>query len=54
VRLRKRGQLIHVQGADRAVQDTLAGAQAARLRRIIIIVIHYRNCDSDIIIIATR
>ena len=31
---------------------TLA-AEAARLRRIIIIVIHYRNCDSDIIIIAS-
>jgi len=40
--------------ADRAVQDTLTGAQTARLRRIIVIVIHYRNCDSDIIIIATR
>lgn len=27
---------------------------AARIRRIIIIVIHYRNCDSDVIIIASR
>src|ERR1700741_3503932 len=27
-------------------------ATASRIRRIIVIVIHYRNCDSDIIIIA--
>lgn len=38
--------------ADRS--DISVAAQAARLRRIIIIVIHYRNCDADIIIIATR
>jgi hypothetical protein len=40
--------------ADRAVTEDLAAARTARLRRIIVIVIHYRNCDSDIIIIATR
>ncbi|MQA20780.1 hypothetical protein [Rugamonas rivuli] len=39
--------------ADRAPMD-LGVASAARLRRIIVIVIHYRNCDADIIIIATR
>lgn len=33
------------------IASSLTGA--ARLRRIIIIVIHYRNCDSDIIIIAS-
>ncbi|HEY5800557.1 MAG TPA: hypothetical protein VIT92_10075 [Burkholderiaceae bacterium] len=30
----------------------LAARAAARIRRIIVIVIHYRNCDSDVIIIA--
>ncbi|UGQ48758.1 hypothetical protein [Massilia endophytica] len=40
--------------ADREVDDALTAARTARLRRIIVIVIHYRNCDSDIIIIATR
>lgn len=40
--------------ADRATSSDLTAASAARLRRIIIIVIHYRNCDADIIIIATR
>lgn len=39
--------------ADRVPMD-LGVASAARLRRIIVIVIHYRNCDADIIIIATR
>ena len=29
-------------------------AKAAQLRRIIVIIIHYGNCDADIIIIATR
>jgi hypothetical protein len=36
--------------ADR--NATTVGTSAARIRRIIIIVIHYRNCDSDVIIIA--
>ncbi|TFW28200.1 hypothetical protein E4L96_02860 [Massilia arenosa] len=41
--------------ADRAAVTSLAteAARAARLRRIIIIVIHYRNCDADIIIFAS-
>ncbi len=39
--------------ADRALME-LDAATAARVRRIIVIVIHYRNCDADIIIIATR
>lgn len=39
--------------ADRATME-LGFTSMARLRRIFIIVIHYRNCDSDIIIIATR
>ncbi|WP_377705075.1 hypothetical protein [Pseudoduganella sp. UC29_71] len=38
--------------ADRTMLDLAARATA--LRRIIVIVIHYRNCDADIIIIATR
>jgi hypothetical protein len=38
--------------ADRAPVD--ADADTAALRRVIVIVIHYRNCDSDIIIIATN
>ena len=38
--------------ADRSA--VLVGSAAARIRRIIVIVIHYRNCDSDIIIIASR
>lgn len=29
-------------------------SQPQALRRVIVIVIHYRNCDADIIIIATR
>lgn len=40
--------------ADRATPTIGGAAQLTRLRRIIIIVIHYRNCDADIIIIATR
>jgi hypothetical protein len=44
--------------ADRTMAGASAlGTQAAavaRLRRIIIIVIHYRNCDSDIFIFASR
>jgi hypothetical protein len=42
--------------ADRVTSSDLsaASASAARLRRIIVIVIHYRNCDADIVIIATR
>lgn len=39
--------------ADRATME-LGFTSVARLRRIIVIVIHYRNCDADIIIIATR
>jgi hypothetical protein len=35
--------------ADRAMMEV--AQRAAQLRRIIIIVIHYRNCDADIIII---
>lgn len=38
--------------ADRA-PVTLA-ARTALVRRVIVIIIHYRNCDADIIIIATR
>jgi hypothetical protein len=40
--------------ADRVTSSDLSAASAARLRRIIVIVIHYRNCDADIVIIATR
>jgi hypothetical protein len=38
--------------ADRLVQDM--SAPTTQLRRVIVIVVHYRNCDADIIIIATR
>ncbi len=32
---------------------TMTATRAAQLRRIIVVIIHYRNCDADIIIIAT-
>ncbi len=38
--------------ADRA--NSTVGAPMTALRRVIVVVIHYRNCDADIIIIATR
>jgi hypothetical protein len=44
---------VQVTMKNRASRAMLEVAQkAAQLRRIIVIVIHYRNCDADIIIIA--
>ncbi|WGG53195.1 hypothetical protein [Rugamonas sp. DEMB1] len=40
--------------AGTVVDGTMTAGRAARLRRIIVIIIHYNNCDADIIIIATR
>ncbi|MDP3668320.1 MAG: hypothetical protein WA191_18025 [Telluria sp.] len=46
---------VNVTLKNRAERATMSlTAAIARIRRIIVIVIHYRNCDADIIIIATR
>jgi hypothetical protein len=47
--------VVNVTMKNRADRDAVGVTPdtAARLRRVIIIVVHYRNCDSDVIIIAT-